>query len=299
MGIFDGILGAAAPIIGSFFGPVGSAVGSAVGGLVAKNSAAREAEAAAYQQNEFNMAASGLQMDFQREMVGRQEEFQTGAAQKQMDFQERMSSSSYQRATADMQAAGLNPMLAYSQGGASSPAGASSSGASASGNAPELVSPKMAALNSAASLAKVSAEISKIQADTRVSDSQALINAVQVPKIKQDTVTSVSSARALDAKADDILERLRVMMPQEHAKLASEIWLNGERSNLTRAEIQTELERTKLTKAEVTLAMNEIPRSRNVAGQQDSWWMRNVSPYLSDSVRSATSGLGLKRIISR
>lgn len=57
--------------------------------------------------------------------------YNSAEAQKNRDWQKMMSDTSYQRAMEDMQKAGLNPILAYQQGGATTPGGASASATAA------------------------------------------------------------------------------------------------------------------------------------------------------------------------
>lgn len=85
---------------------------------------------------ELQKEAAAEQMAYQTQSAERAMQFSAEEAQKNRDFQEYMSSTSYQRARADMEKAGINPILAFSGGssGASTPSGSSASGVAQSGS---------------------------------------------------------------------------------------------------------------------------------------------------------------------
>lgn len=73
--------------------------------------------------------------NFNLQAAGEAMQFNSAEAAKNREFQREMSSTAYQRGTKDLLAAGLNPMLALSHAGASTPSGSSASGQAASASA--------------------------------------------------------------------------------------------------------------------------------------------------------------------
>jgi hypothetical protein len=108
--------------------------------------------------------------------------FSAEQAQKQMDFQKEMRATQYQTAVEDLKTAGLNPMLAYTQGGAGVPAGAMGSVST-----PQYKSPLSSGKEAAAAIASVMADVDKKDAETTEAVSRTTVNEQQAKLIDAQT----------------------------------------------------------------------------------------------------------------
>lgn len=231
---------------------------------------------------------------------------QEDLADKQMEFQAHMSNSAYQRAVADLGKAGLNPMLAY-RSPASSPGGAMAQVENTLGSAVNaaqqgsMVSAQVENLKETNE--KIRAETSNVRADERLKDSQALINAVQVPYIQQQERTSTATASELASREAVQNQQISLFQAQANRIL--------EQNALTRAEVEHVKEQiknaveqghkiradTSNTKVNTLLSELEVPHARNLATSEQSAFKKNVSPYLIDVQRLFGSGSSLRRSI--
>lgn len=119
-------------------------------------------------------------------------ETNSAISQKQMDFQERMRNTSYQAATKDMRAAGLNPMLAYSQGGASVPGGAGI----------PAVDTMKDSINSAMAAARLEADLEQVGLQNEVLKDQSENLRSQTTLNDNNAQTALNVNRKAAAEAD-------------------------------------------------------------------------------------------------
>lgn len=180
------------------------------------------------------------------------------------EWQQMMRGTQYQTAVEDMKKAGLNPMLAYHQGGAGTPGGSSGGGASASPSntgGPDLTT--------AVQVENIRAQTAKIRQET------------------QNLADENPNIRGIKGIQDQTVALLR----EQAAQTESYRYLNDEQRKLVNEQIKNAVEQranikadTRDTIANAVLRELDYNRARNEAAAQFKYqdYFENVAPFTGE-----------------
>lgn len=168
--------------------------------------------------------------------------FNAEQAQMNREFQERMSNTSYQRGMADMRQAGLNPMLAYSQGGASVP-----TGSTAQAQTYDYKDPISPAVGSALAAREQSVRLENMEAQRDLTNAQR-------DKVSQETINLGTEQSNMIATNEQIKAATRL------AHTAADV--NVEQLRKVTQEIAESKSREDINKVEVVLKRLSVAEAK-------------------------------------
>lgn len=247
MGLLSSLLPIAGSVLGNAFLPgagtlLGGALGKAVGNISGDAiGSAISGGLAAYgteRRNDQQIASAREQMFFGAREAEKAREFNSGEALKQREWAKYMSDTAHYREVRDLRRAGLNPILSVSKGGpgASTPSGATASGPAATGVQAPILDVVGPAMTTAANVRRTTAESDVAKArekvvgqeletekartqnvweDTQVKIAERHRLQEELPKIRQETVTSAANEKEIKAQTEHLRATLRGVLNEE------------------------------------------------------------------------------------
>lgn len=200
--------------------------------------------------------------------------------QKQMDFQAQQSGTQYQRATADMAAAGLNPALAYQQGGDTPATGAAATAQPIFQNSASRFA---SAAEAYTAFANGVAQRDLMREQATAAQTSAQLQAVQANALRPDAILGQNE----DYRSAYFKKRM--------AQAAAETFTAEKTEDTWRANIANIGAGTAQSQAAAARARSET--TLNEQEFQTEWFRKNVAPYLNNTAAGLRAAGGLKDLI--
>lgn len=175
-------------------------------------------------------------------------------AKDQMAFQERMRNTSWQSAVDDMKKAGLNPALAYQQGGAATPSGSTAQMGNKLGAG---AASAQGAVQSFQNMRATAAMIQNTAADTIKKGAEANLAGAQASI--QDAIYEYDYRKAVK-DTDSDMTPMRIHLDRETQRAQINNTINS--AALTAAQTGTEGERKRLTGGQADITKEDLARAK-------------------------------------